>query len=451
MTFPQQRRMPFPGFYDNIISFSIQYNKKPKPDDLYENNAEAVNTLEDHLKELLNKYVKSTDTEDKDWFLACALSLLIMGAMLRNAMSRELIEKYIANEFANKDSKVEVEESKTPPQTVNVSPDLSAEQNGKKAEVKDLLKYNFRENEDPVYGLDDQILMIERLFNDQWNSEKRSRIVYIQGIGGIGKSTLAKAYAENNKYNYDIIMEVSASSAKDAIILMETSIPEHVQYQAKLQRIASVCRKQKVLLIVHDYNQPQDDTYGDFYKLGCDILLTGWFDRTLLGRWCERIGDPEKEPAYLEKALKIRRRILGEEHADTAASYNKIGDFFENIGNPAKGLEYMEKALKIRQQVLGENHPDTAASYNNLGYSYEKLGNYEKGLEYMTKALKIRQQVFGEEHLDTVVSYFNVGSCYERINEHEKAKSYLEKAREILGRIIDDYNKNRYTSVYGEF
>ena len=45
MTFPQQRRMPFPGFYDNIISFSIQYNKKPKPDDLYENNAEAVNTL----------------------------------------------------------------------------------------------------------------------------------------------------------------------------------------------------------------------------------------------------------------------------------------------------------------------------------------------------------------------------------------------------------------------
>ena len=69
----------------------------------------------------------------------------------------------------------------------------------------------------------------------------------------------------------------------------------------------------------------------------------------------------------------------------------------------------------------------------------------------MTKALKIRQQVLGEEHLDTVVSYFNVGSCYERINEHEKAKSYLEKAREILGRIIDDYNKNRDTPVYGLF
>ena len=122
-----------------------------------------------------------------------------MGAMLRNAMSRELIEKYIANEFANKDSKAETEERKTPQQSVNIFPDLSTMHNGKEAEVKDLLFYNFRENEDPVYGLDDQILMIERLFNDQWNSEKRSRIVYIQGIGGIGKSTLAKAYAENNK------------------------------------------------------------------------------------------------------------------------------------------------------------------------------------------------------------------------------------------------------------
>ena len=106
MTFPKQRRMPFPGFYDNIISFSIQYNKKPKPDDLYENNVEAVNTLKHHQKELLNKYVKSTDIEDKDWFLACALSLLIMGAMLRNAMSRELIEKYMLMSSQTKTAKL---------------------------------------------------------------------------------------------------------------------------------------------------------------------------------------------------------------------------------------------------------------------------------------------------------------------------------------------------------
>ena len=208
-------------------------NEKPKPDDLYENNADAVNTLKYHLEKLLSQYEESTDTDDKDWFLACALSLLIMGAMLRRAMSRELIEKYIANEFADNGSRAEAEEGETHQRSVNASPGLSTMHNGKEAEIKDLLLYNFRENEDPVYGLGDQILIIEKLFNDQWNSEKRSRIVYIQGIGGIGKSTLAKAYAENNKYNYDIIMEVSASSAKDAVILMETSIPEHVKYQAK--------------------------------------------------------------------------------------------------------------------------------------------------------------------------------------------------------------------------
>ena len=48
-----------------------------------------------------------------------------------------------------------------------------------------------------------------------------------------------------------------------------------------------------------------------------------------------------------------------------------------------KAWEYNEKALNIRLELLGEEHPDTADSYNNMGIVYSKQGNYDKGLEYL--------------------------------------------------------------------
>ncbi len=35
-----------------------------------------------------------------------------------------------------------------------------------------------------------------------------------------------------------------------------------------------------------------------------------------------------------------------------------------------KALEYYEKSLKIRLKLLGEEHVDTAANYNNIGFVY---------------------------------------------------------------------------------
>ena len=39
-------------------------------------------------------------------------------------------------------------------------------------------------------------------------------------------------------------------------------------------------------------------------------------------------------------------------------------------GNYANALEHYNKALAIQLKVKGENHPDTATSYNNIGLVY---------------------------------------------------------------------------------
>ena len=49
--------------------------------------------------------------------------------------------------------------------------------------------------------------------------------------------------------------------------------------------------------------------------------------------------------------------------------YNSLGEY-----NQAK--ELLEKALTIREKIFGEDHADVAASYNNLASVYYSLGKY---------------------------------------------------------------------------
>ena len=64
--------------------------------------------------------------------------------------------------------------------------------------------------------------------------------------------------------------------------------------------------------------------------------------------------------------MSIRESILGENHPDTASSYNTLAVIYKKEGEYKKAEELYLKSLNIRKSVLGENHPNTAASYNNL-------------------------------------------------------------------------------------
>ena len=86
---------------------------------------------------------------------------------------------------------------------------------------------------------------------------------------------------------------------------------------------------------------------------------------------------------YHNKALSIRIATVGEKNADTAQSYNNIGNTYEQKGDIDKALENREKALALRIAALGPKHPgrlitndeiiiliriaDVASSYCDIG------------------------------------------------------------------------------------
>ena len=127
-----------------------------------------------------------------------------------------------------------------------------------------------------------------------------------------------------------------------------------------------------------------------------------------LGYHLYAIGDYPGAYPNFQKALEINRKVLGEEHPDTASSLNNLGALLQAMGEYEGARPYYEKALEIRRKVLGEEHPDTASSLNNLGFLLRAMGDYEGARPYYEKALEINRKVLGEEHPDTASSLNNL-------------------------------------------
>ena len=74
----------------------------------------------------------------------------------------------------------------------------------------------------------------------------------------------------------------------------------------------------------------------------------------------------QAQPLF-EKALEIRRRLLTDDHPDTAASYNNVAVNLTPRGSTPRPSRCYEKALEIRRRLLTDDHPDTAAKLQQRG------------------------------------------------------------------------------------
>ena len=191
-----------------------------------------------------------------------------------------------------------------------------------------------------------------------------------------------------------------------------------------------------------------------------------------------RGSTPQAQPLF-EKALEIRRRLLTDDHPDTATSYNSLADNLDAQGKYAAAQPLFEKALEIRRRLLTDDHPDTAtelqqpgvqpqrpgevrggpaalregagdpppapdrrpprhrASYNNLASNLNGQGKYAAAQPLFEKALEIRRRLLTDDHPDTATSYNNLARNLNAQGKYAAAQPLFEKALEIRRRLLD--------------
>jgi tetratricopeptide (TPR) repeat protein len=139
-----------------------------------------------------------------------------------------------------------------------------------------------------------------------------------------------------------------------------------------------------------------------------------------------------------QKALAIYRQALGEEHPDTARSYNNVAANLDAQGKHAEAGPLFHQALAIRRQALGEEHPLTALSYNNVAFNLHAQGKYAEAGPLYHKALAICRKALGEDHPLTAQSYNNVAANLDAQGKHAEAGPLHQKALDIRRKALGE-------------
>ena len=224
-------------------------------------------------------------------------------------------------------------------------------------------------------------------------------------------------------------------------VLFAESIIEKIDMRQSIEKAEFMFKFAYLLEYIADYKKAEK-LYEQSFKifkqeLGENHSDTAISYNNLAGVYARQGKYKEAESLY-KKGLEIREKILGENHPDTATSYNNLGLLYERQGKYKEAESLYKKGLEIREKILGENHPDTAISYNNLAGVYESQGKYKEAESLYKKGLEIREKILGENHPDTAISYNNLAGVYESQGKYKEAESLYKKGLEIREKILGE-------------
>ena len=143
------------------------------------------------------------------------------------------------------------------------------------------LKTSLPAVQDFFVGRENEINEIHRLLN-------KNNILFLNGIGGIGKSELAKHYALKHKGDYDAIIFAPYVSDINMLLQDDNAIPLYnfapypeekpEEYCArKLRKLHELC-DERTLFIVDNLDREDDSNINKLFDLGCKLLITTRMD-----------------------------------------------------------------------------------------------------------------------------------------------------------------------------
>lgn len=112
--------------------------------------------------------------------------------------------------------------------------------------------------------------------------EEGNRAIFLHGFGGIGKSELAKKYAEIHAKEYDAILFLTyRNNIKETLFNVEIqncTIEKDKHIDDFYKTIKRVLNEQQVLLIVDNFDVEFDENLEDILSFGADIIFTSRTD-----------------------------------------------------------------------------------------------------------------------------------------------------------------------------
>ncbi len=139
-----------------------------------------------------------------------------------------------------------------------------------------------------------------------------------------------------------------------------------------------------------------------------------------------------------QKAHDISRRLLTDDHPQTAECYNSVAGNLEGQGMYDQAQPLYEKALAIRIRLRPDDYY-TAVSWNNLAANLNAQGKYAAAQGRFEKALESFRRLLTDNHADTAMCYSNLAANVDAQVKYAEAEPYHRKAVEFFTRRLPNH------------
>jgi len=191
--------------------------------------------------------------------------------------------------------------------------------------------------------------------------------------------------------------------------------------------------RSSLAIIAAIYGEDHTNYYQSWLILGQLLSLSNKTDEAIKGYLTLIDKVSQKENSLM---------LLSELYTDAAYAFGEKRQY-ENE------LDYLEKALDITIKLLGEKHKKTTTIYNNIGITYADIGDFDAAIKAFLKVLEIEKELLGPDNMELVSIYINLGGTYFDKNENEKGLSMYEEALRIAEK--DDSNPLLISKIYHNF
>jgi tetratricopeptide (TPR) repeat protein len=151
----------------------------------------------------------------------------------------------------------------------------------------------------------------------------------------------------------------------------------------------------------------------------------------------ERQGRLNEAEELLERVLRAKEGVLGNEHPETLMSVNNLGVLRRRQRRYSDAERLLRRALAGREKVLGPMHPVTLLSAGNLGHIYALQARYDEAEALLMRVVRDTETVLGPRHPQTLRAAAQLGYVFRMARQNEQAVAWLQRAwsgeAEVLG------------------
>jgi tetratricopeptide (TPR) repeat protein len=303
--------------------------------------------------------------------------------------------------------------------------------------------FNFN-NDEIIMGGDEKVKAIRQALSK--NNTVSSNLT-LSGLGGTGKTVIARKYVYQFGYLYDLVWWIDAQSYESILFAYEDFADKNNLLIANTDRISP----SEVINIVKRWMSEKDkwlfvfDNAVDFDSIQSfipkkhkgNVLITSRYSLWKNSDVSEITVDVFSTDTAIE-FLKVHG-VIGKDE-DLATLTNALGNLPASLQKAAKCI--VENNLTVidflKQYNVEENNTDSSNTYVNIASVYKEQGDYSNALKFYYKSLEILQK---KPNSNCINVYNSIASVYQELGEYDKAEEIYHK---VLNISLDTLGRNSF-------